>query len=265
MGEMRDLLDLDRFPIDRRDAAQCLELIQQCKAELAADGMFTLEGFVNAAAVERAVLELDPLLDGASYRHARRHNIYFKDEVAGLAADHPALRKLETVNYTLCADQLTGTIVDRIYEWPPLVDFLARVMDKPRLYVMDDPLARLNVLAYRPGAALNWHFDRSQFTTTLLIRAAESGGEFQYRSGLRSDTEPNYDGVARLLRGEDPKMSVLPLAAGSLNVFAGRHTAHRVTPVAGALSRIVAVFSYYDVPGFAFSDAERLGFYGRSN
>jgi hypothetical protein len=120
------------------------------------------------------------------------------------------------------------------------------------------------VLSYRPGAALNWHFDRSQFTTTLLIRAAASGGEFQYRSGLRSDAAPNYDGVARLLRGEDPQMSVLPLAAGSLNVFAGRHTAHRVSPVAGNLSRIVAVFSYYEEPGFAFSDAERLGFYGRS-
>jgi len=222
---MRDLLNLDRFPIERPDSPQCMQLIERCKAELSARGMFTLERFVNSPAVARAVLELDPLLDSASYRHARRHNIYFKDEVPGLAADHPALRKVETVNYTLCADQLAGTIVDRIYEWPPLVDFLARVMGKPRLYLMNDPLAKLNVLAYRPGAALNWHFDRSQYTTTLLIRAAESGGEFQYRSSLRSDTEPNYDGVARLLRGEDPEMAVLPLAAGSLNVFAGRHTA----------------------------------------
>jgi hypothetical protein len=261
---MRELLDLDRFPIERPESPQCLELIQRCKAELSARGMFTLESFVNAPALERAVSELDPLLDRVSYRHARTHNIYFKNDVPGLAPDHPALKKLETVNYTLCADQLAGTVVDRIYEWAPLVDFLARVMGKPRLFLMNDPLARLNVLSYRPGAALNWHFDRSQFTTTLLIRAAASGGEFQYRSALRSDADPNYDGVARLLRGEDPQMSVLPLAAGSLNVFAGRHTAHRVSPVAGNLSRIVAVFSYYEEPGFAFSSAERLGFYGRS-
>jgi hypothetical protein len=32
---------------------------------------------------------------------------------------------------------------------------------------------------YRPGEALNWHFDRSQFTTTLLIQAPEQGGEFE--------------------------------------------------------------------------------------
>jgi hypothetical protein len=261
---MRDLLNLDRFPLEQPDSPQCVQLIECCKADLSAHGMFTLDGFVNARAVERAVSELEPLIGGAAYRHARRHNIYFKENVAGLAPDHPALRKVETVNNTLCGDQLTGTIVQRIYEWTPLAEFLARVMNKPRLFLMGDPLARLNVLAYGPGEALNWHFDRSQFTTTLLIRAAESGGVFEYRSALRSDAEPNYDGVARLLRGEDPQVSVLPLAAGSLNVFAGRNTAHRVTPVGGSSSRIVAVFSYYEEPGFMFSSAERLGFYGRS-
>jgi hypothetical protein len=261
---MRDLLNLDRFPLDRPDSPQCRRLAERCTTDFAAQGMFTLEGFVHPGAVDQAVSQIEPLIESAGYRHARRHNIYFQDDIAGLAPDHPALRKVETVNYTLCADQLAGTVVQRIYEWTPLADFLARVLQKPRLFLMEDPLARLNVLAYKPGEALNWHFDRSQFTTTLLVRAASSGGEFQYRSALRSNAEPNYDGVARLLRGEDPQVSVLPLAAGSLNVFAGRNTAHRVTPVGGASSRIVAVFSYYEQPGFMFSGAERRGFYGRS-
>jgi hypothetical protein len=261
---MRDLIDLDRYPIDRLDSPEGVRLAERCKADLAVQGMFNLEGFVRAAAIDRAVSALEPLIDGAGYRHARRHNIYFKNTIPGLAADHPALKQFETVNYTLCADQLVGTIVDHIYEWTPLAAFLARVMGKPQLFLMSDPLARVNVLAYGPGEALNWHFDRSQFTTTLLIRAAESGGEFEYRSGLRSDSEPNYDGVARLLRGEDPQVSVQPLAAGTLNVFAGRNTAHRVTPVLGNRSRIIAVFSYYDKPGVALSSAERIGFYGRA-
>lgn len=218
---------------------------------------------MRPAAIEQAVAELEPLMESASYRHARRHNIYFRDEVPGLAADHPALKQFQTVNYTLCADQLPGSVIARIYEWPPLADFLARAMGKAQLYPMSDPLARINVLAYRPGEALNWHFDRAQYTTTLLIRAAESGGEFQYRSGLRSDTDPNYDGVARMLRGEDARVAAYTLAAGTLNVFAGRNTAHRVSPVGGGKSRMIAVFSYYDTPGVTFSSKERVGFYGR--
>jgi hypothetical protein len=260
---MRDLLDLDRYPLDQPGSAAYAALIDRCQAALAAHGLFNLDGFVRAPAVAQVAAELLPLSERGAYTHQRRHNVYFVDRVEGLAPDHPALRQFETVNHTLCDDQLAGTAIRRIYEWQPLIDFIARVMDRPQLYPMADPLARLNVMDYRPGEALNWHFDRSQFTTTLVIQAAEAGGEFEYRSDLRSEGDPNYEGVARMLRGEDPAVQVNPLAAGTLNVFKGRNTLHRVSTVRGAAKRLVAVFSYYDRPGVMFSRDERRGFYGR--
>jgi hypothetical protein len=259
---MDDLIDLDRYPLHR--PADAAALVSRCRQELDDTGMFNLEGFVLPGPIGRAADEISPLLAMDSYTHARQHNVYFVDRVDGVADDHPALAKVRSVNHTLCGDQLSGTLVERIYEWRPLIDFIAKVIDKPRLHVMEDPLARINILEYREREALNWHFDRSQFTTTLLIRAALEGGEFEYRSDLRSATEPNYEGVAKTLRGEDPMVHVNPLAAGTLNVFAGKNTLHRVSPVRGPVSRVVAVFSYYDRPGVLFSDAERLGFYGRS-
>src|SRR5271163_3137953 len=148
MGEeevmITELLDLDRNPVDRLDTKEGVRLAERCAAELAEHGMFNLEGFVRATAIARAVSELEPLIDSAGYRHARRHNIYFKDHIPGLGADHPVLKQVETVNYTLCADQLVETVVGRIYEWTPLAAFLARVMGKSRLFLMDDPLARVN-------------------------------------------------------------------------------------------------------------------------
>ena len=129
---------------------------------------------------------------------------------------------------------------------------------------MADPLGRINVMAYHEGDQLNWHFDRAEFTTTVLLQAPCSGGEFRYRSALRSESDPNYNGVARLLAGQDERVQTLALEPGTLNVFMGKNTAHRVTPVEGDRPRIVAVFSYYETPGFAFSDAERVGFYGRT-
>jgi hypothetical protein len=259
---MQDLLDLDRYPIDRGGAAA--ELAERCRCDLARTGMFNLEGFVRPEAIRRAVGEIIPLAATAAFTHQRWHNVYFLKEVPGLREDHPALTRFETINHTLCGDQLAGSVIERIYEWAPLVDFIARVLDMPRLYLMDDPLARINILEYRPGEALNWHFDRSRYTTTLLIRAAEEGGEFQYRSNLRSDADPNYDGVGTLLQGQHSGIRVNPLEAGTLNIFAGKNTLHRVSTVSGACSRLVAVFSYYDRPGVTFSEKERLGFYGRS-
>ena len=129
---------------------------------------------------------------------------------------------------------------------------------------MADPLGRLNVMTYRAGEHLNWHFDRAEFTITVLLQSPAGGGDFQYRSGLRGDTNPNYEGVARLLAGNDKHVRTLPLTPGTLNVFKGKNTAHRVTPVEGERARIIAVFSYYETPDVAFSDKERLGFYGRT-
>ena len=88
--------------------------------------------------------------------------------------------------------------------------------------------------------------------------------EFEYRRDLRSETDPNYEGVARLVQGQDPGIQVRPLAPGTLNVFRGRNTAHRVTPVRGPRERVIAVFSYYDRPGVMFTPEERVGFYGRA-
>ncbi len=261
---MKSHLDLDRFPLEDADSPAGQALVRKCRAALAADGLFNLDGFVRPAALAQCVSEVAPVLDTDAFIHKRTHNAYFEDGVAGLPDDHPALARAETVNRTICADQIAGGTLLRIYEWPPLIRFLAAVMDKPALYPMADPLARMNVMAYRAGEALNWHFDRSEFTTTLLLQAPEAGGAFQYRSDLRSDSDPNYGGVARLLAGQDDQVRTLPLAAGTLNVFKGKNTAHRVTPAIGGRDRIIAVFSYFDRPGVTMSEAERIGFYGRA-
>ncbi len=261
---MQNVLDLDSFPLDDLDGPAGRALVAACRRELAARGLFNLEGFVRPQALERCVAEVLPVFDGGAFTHKRSHNIYFDDGLTGLPPDHPALKHFETVNRTVCADQIPDSLLCDIYAWPPLMGFLAETLEKPRLYLMADPLARVNVMAYRAGEALNWHFDRSEFTITLLLQAPEAGGAFQYRSGLRSEGDPNYDGVGRFLAGEDGALETLPLTAGTLTLFKGKDTAHRVTPVEGARDRLVVVFSYYERPDVTFSAEERLGFYGRA-
>ena len=261
---MNKTLDLNRYPIDQPGSTAYQQLVTACQNDMAAHGMFNLHGFVRAEAIARAAAELQPLARTVSYTHERRHNVYFQERVQGLEPNHGALVQFQTAHHTLCDDQLTGTVIHEIYEYAPLPAFIAAVMRLPVLYLMLDPLARANVMEYRAGETLNWHFDRSIFTTTLLIQAADEGGEFEYCSNLRSDTDPNYNGVAKLLAGMDATIRVNPLAAGSLNVFAGKNTLHRVSTVRGGRSRLIAVFSYYDKPGVSFSEAERIGFYGRA-
>lgn len=260
---MQDLIDLDRYPLDRPNSRDWVDLVKDCKMKLARDGLFNLPGFVHRDAVAKAAGELIPVLEDNAFTHARRHNIYFKKEIEGLPAHHPVLAEFETSNRTICADQMDGAAVIRLYEWGPFAQFVAAVVGKSDLFTMEDPLARVNVMAYSEGQALNWHFDRSEFTTTLLLQAPRAGGEFEYDQDLRSDADANYDGVADLLEGRRTPVRMV-LEPGTLNIFKGKNTAHRVTPVMGDLDRIIAVFSYYERPGVQFTDEERIGFYGRA-
>ena len=262
---MHHVVDLDRYPLDKADSPAWRELVAQCRAGLQEHGLFDLEQFVRPEPLAECVAQLAPRVETQAFTHRRKHNIYFLDEIAGLPADHPALQRFETVNHTLCGDQLTDTILRRIYEWPRLTEFLAAVMERPNLHVMADRLADANVMTYRPGEALNWHFDRSEFTTTLLLQPAERGGRFQYCSDLRSEADPAYDQVGRFLDDPHSFSRIVDPGPGTLTVFKGKYAAHRVTPVEGGHPRMIAVFSYYDRPGVRFTDAERIGFYGRAS
>lgn len=261
---MEDILDLEAYPLDQPQSRLWKELVATCRDKLDQDGLFTLPGFLRPEALSRAVRELEPVLAAHGFTHERRHNIYFRKHIAGLSDAHPALQEFETSNQTICADQMGEAIVITLYEWPPFAEFLAAVMNKPLLHTMSDPLARVNVMGYRVGQALNWHFDRSEFTTTLLLKAPDSGGVFEYAKDLRSDADPNFDGVADLLAGRLQPQH-MPLDPGGLNVFKGKNTAHRVTPVEGYNDRMIAVFSYFDRPDVMFSEEERIGFYGRAS
>lgn len=261
---MKQLLDLETYPLDRPDSPEYARLVADCRARLAADGMFDLPGFLRPAVAKAAAEAAKPAMATQSHRHARMHNIYFRDSVEGLTDDHPAMAKVETVNHTLCADQLAGNPVLDLYAWQPFADFLAATMGKEVLHRMEDPMARVNIQASRDGEALNWHFDRSEFTTTILLQAPEEGGELEYRKDLRSAENPNFDGVAAVLRGEDPEVRKIGLNVGALNVFRGVDTLHRVVRVKGPTERLVAIFAFFDRPGVAMTPKEQIGFYGRS-
>jgi hypothetical protein len=263
-SRVEDTIDLATYPLHALESPRGRELVARCQADLAETGMFNLEDFVRRDALAEAVAELRPLIAEASFLHSRRHNAYFLKSVDGLAPGHAALREFESAHRTICADQFPESLLCRLYEWPRLVAFIARVMEQPELHTMADPLARLNVMAYREGQGLGWHFDRSPFTTTLLLQAPAEGGMFEYRTALRSDSDPNYEGVGRLLAGQDDRLRSMPVKAGTLNLFKGRNTIHRVTPVSGERDRIIAVFSYYPRPDVLFSAEERMGFYGRA-
>lgn len=53
----------------------------RCRADLAREGMYNLDGFVRRDALDRALAEIRPVLDSLSFKQERRHNLYFAEEI----------------------------------------------------------------------------------------------------------------------------------------------------------------------------------------
>ena len=142
--------------------------------------MFTLTDFIWPTVAQDAANAAAPIAETEAFLNSREHNVYFKDSVEGLAEGHTALRKVKTVTHTICADQILDNPVIELYEGEPFASFLAATMGKQSLYPMQDTLARVNVRIIKEGGSLNWHFDRLEFTTTILLQAPDVGDELEY-------------------------------------------------------------------------------------
>ena len=70
--------------------------------------------------------------------------------------------------------------------------------------------------------------------------------------------------MAAVLGGDHLPVVTLPMTPGTLLVFEGRHSLHRVSPVGSGLPRHVGLLAYDTRPGTVGSDLLRQDRYGRT-
>jgi hypothetical protein len=257
-------VDLARYPIDALGGAPAQALIGECRRQLAASGSCLLPGFVAAAAVAEMAAEAMRLAPLAHRTANSRSTAYLDAPDETVPEAHPK-RRLQTTSVGAVAYDLVppGSLIRRLYEWDGLLHFLAAALGKERLYRYADPLGALNVAVMEEGEHLLWHFDQTDFVVSILLQNAVSGGVFEYVPYIRSPEAPNYDRVWRLLDGAREGVVELDMAPGSLALFEGRHSIHRVTPIDGRQPRLIALLGYDTKPGVTSSERLKLRRYGR--
>jgi hypothetical protein len=260
----RDLIDIERYPIDDTDGAAGSALVARCHADLAATGACQLHGFLRVDALDRLVSEALALTD-AAFTNEAIHNVYFEDVDATLPEDDPR-RMMERASQATVAYDLIppDAAIRALYEWDPLLHFVGAALGKHPFNRNADPLGALNLVYYKEGDELGWHFDRAEFVVTLMLQAAASGGDFEYVPNLRNEHEENYPAVRRLLQGDMTNVIHLPSSPGTLAFFRGRHSIHRVTPIVGDRLRANAVLSFADKPDQRLNELTQELFYGRT-
>jgi hypothetical protein len=254
---MHDVIDLDRYPIDDPD------LVADLHGRLACDGVCELPGFVRRQAVSEAVAEA-LMLAGDWFATDEQHTVYFEPIDPSAARDDPRGIRLRSSKKQIAYDQIPrDSGVRRLYESEQAMRFVAAVLGLDELHRLDDPLAALGYAYMEPGDTLAWHFDRSEFAVTLMLQAADDGGAFEYVPNVRSDDDERPQLVAAVLDGDRSQVIALEPQPGTLTLFRGRRSLHRVSPVLGDTVRVNAVLAYGDRPGMRLNELTQRLFYGR--
>ena len=209
------------------------------------------------------VKQLDRLAD-QGHRSFNKTNVYFTQDDPSLPEDDPRRQFYDRSNTFIPADNFAKDGPLRvIHDAPGFDGFIQDCLQEENFYRYADPLADAIVNMAEGGNGFPWQFDTNNFTVTLAIQNAESGGAFEYAAGIRAGGE-NFDEVTKVLNGTSDKVTVLELQPGDLQLFRGRYSLHRVAPLRGARRRYVAILSYVEEPGMVGAPERTRQLYGRT-
>jgi hypothetical protein len=256
---IRNIIDLGKYPLE--DA----NFIKLCRTKISENGVLTLPNFLNEQIIKYLVEEGSDAQNMAFFSNST-HNVYLTKNNLELDDDHIFNRQVVSSKGCITDDQIPQiSPLKTLYNSEIFREFLASVLGEKKLYEYADGLSSINVHYASEGEELGWHFDNSSFAITLLLQAPEAGGSFEYIKDLRDAEagEMNFEGVKSLLDGIT-KPEVLKVEPGTLVLFRGKNSIHRVTPTRGNKTRMLVVLAYNTSPGISLSKSAQITFFGRT-
>ena len=260
-----EFIDLDRYPLDRLDSYAGQKLIAEIQNALESDGSCALPGFVHESVIAEMAAEADSLSQLAYSGPAEVTPYFFNyrlGEGVEFPDDHPLKRNGKRNLAQVATDLIPENhMISRLYYASVLPEFLTTVLDQP-VYRNQDKYQSLNISMMNAGGCQQWHFDSGPMVTTLLLQEPEAGGVFEYVPNLRSDDDENFEQVQQVLDGETSKIRRIELKAGTLSLFRGHYSMHRVTEVEGDRKRLQAILGFSAIPDLVGSLDSSILHYG---
>ena len=264
MDVLEQFLQLDQYPIHDPASEQFHAVVAAAKEQLAEFGYAELPGFVTREGVAALVADAE---EGAptAFRSSGRGTAYLAAPETTVAANHPLATVMPYAVRAIPYDAIpTSSPLRQLYEMAALTSFIAAIVDVGPLFRYGDPFGALNLAVMGEGDELQWHFDQTDFVVSLAIQSADAGGDFEVVPNTRTKDDEHFSEVADILAGDREKVLVLEMTPGTLLIFEGRNSLHRVSPIRGSRLRHVGLLAYDTVEGRMGSAALRQTRYGRT-
>ncbi|KAB1985771.1 HalD/BesD family halogenase [Streptomyces triticiradicis] len=258
------VVDTARYPLPDIASARGQAVVSRARRDLATLGCTVLPDFIRPALRDVLRQECSAIAPRA-HHDVETVNVYNIAVDSELPDGHPGRRTFERGNAFVARDRIPAdALISRLYSDTVFRDFVARCFELPELHELADPLSGLVLNVVAPGMEHPWHFDTNEFTVSMLTQQAQAGGVFEYCPNIRTARDENFDDVRDVVDGRGERLTRrLPLQPGDLQLFKGRYSLHRVSPVRGEVARHSAIFAYSERPGVIGSVERTRQLFGR--
>jgi len=275
---------------------EAVSVIADSRRKFQTEGAVTFPHFLTEEALQAAVNDCRAQED-AAFTTDDTHTAYLQaPDTQQYPANSVYNHKMRTQVASIAFDELSKeSPLVQLYQHRTLLQLVSLIVQKEPLYLSADPIGCCSINVFRPGYHHSFHFDESEFSTTIMLQEASNTdtGLFQFTRPLRDITDDlalskvaatieTYDdntciqafaesasvvaaGVDVTIAPPPPPLHTLDFKPGTLSIFSGSRSLHRVTQIKGTQSRLVAVLTFASTPGFVNTSETQTLFWGRTS
>jgi hypothetical protein len=270
---------------------EAVKAIEKAREQFEKAGVAIFHDFLTEESLNSCVKDAREQEDDA-FTTDDTHTPYLKPKDPSLPEHSVYNHEMRTQVASVAFDELpTHSQLSKLYRNPTFLRLVSSIVQR-KLFLSEDPLGCCSINVFRPNYHHSFHFDESEFSTTLMLQEASdtASGLFQYTHPLRQSSndlalqqvaatiheydtncstafaeEEKSEGGASSDTKSTPQLSTLDFRPGTLSIFSGSRSLHRVTQVKGNCSRLVAVLTFATAPGFVNTAKVQKLFWGRSS
>ena len=260
-NNLSDLINLKKYDISAIGSKPYEALISLCHKQIDTNGLCLLSDFVTNSFYDGVITEVKDNEEKGFYNESWRSPFGIESTKAQENSIQTRA-SMQTFAYDLLAP---NSKLRLLYESDIFTEFLKKILRVDNFFKCADPLVSCLVASLKDDDELGWHYDPNDGVVTLLLQKPDKGGEFEFVPNSKESSHEVSDNELSIIDNRDEDIISLAQNPGTLAIFNGSNSLHRVAPVAGNSERIVAVLSYSEVPDFIFSSKIRKNFLGRSS
>lgn len=269
------MINYSKYPINNQTykSPEYDALVQSCKEQIRLQGFVCLKRFIESKYVDDLVSSiLDLEKKGFGFYSTEKHNVFLEENASSPREEHcfnslhPRCVQLKSSKLLMNAKDLSShaTELENLFQSMELLQFI-RVVLQIKLYPSTDPYGKYYANIFNEGDGLNWHFDRSEFSISLILQPAEEGGMFQFVPNSKEVVE-GWQEMPSDMNSTPPlctsiMMQEPELASGDLYLFRGQNSLHRVSEIVKG-KRINVILTFNSDPDGVLNKYTLKKFFG---